>query len=58
MAVVDRETAIASAWQEYLDTTRGVRDVRYDEIEPWAWRQLRRKLASHAKKGKVVNSGT
>ena len=30
----------ADAWFEYLEATRGQTEVRYQEIEPWAWSRL------------------
>ena len=34
----------ADAWFEYLEATRGQTALRYEEIEPWAWRRLRQRL--------------
>ena len=34
----------ADAWFEYLEATRGETPLRYEEIEPWAWSQLRQRL--------------
>ena len=34
----------ADAWFEYLEATRAQNDVRYHEIEPWAWSRLRQRL--------------
>ncbi len=34
----------ADAWFEYLEATRGQSDIRYREIEPWAWARLRQRL--------------
>ena len=34
----------ADAWFEYLEATRGQSDVRYGEVEPWAWARLRQRL--------------
>ena len=34
----------ADAWFEYLEATRGQSEVRYGEIEPWAWARLRQRL--------------
>lgn len=31
----------ADAWSEYLEMTRGQSPQRYDEVEPWAWAQLK-----------------
>jgi hypothetical protein len=34
----------ADAWFEYLETTRAQSEVRYQEIEPWAWARLSQRL--------------
>jgi hypothetical protein len=34
----------ADAWFEYLEATRAQSDLRYGEIEPWAWARLRQRL--------------
>ena len=34
----------ADAWFEYLEVTRGQTEVRYQEVEPWAWARLRQRL--------------
>jgi hypothetical protein len=34
----------ADAWFEYLEATRGQTEVRYGEVEPWAWARLRQRL--------------
>ena len=34
----------ADAWFEYLEATRGQSEVRYGEIEPWAWARLHQRL--------------
>ena len=34
----------ADAWFEYLAATRGQSEVRYGEIEPWAWARLSQRL--------------
>ena len=34
----------ADAWFEYLEATRGQGEVRYGEVEPWAWSRLRQRL--------------
>ena len=34
----------ADAWFEYLEATRCQSEVRYGEIEPWAWARLRQRL--------------
>ena len=30
----------ADAWFEYLEATRAQSDLRYKEVEPWAWARL------------------
>jgi hypothetical protein len=34
----------ANAWFEYLEATRSESDVRYQEVEPWAWARLSQRL--------------
>jgi hypothetical protein len=34
----------ADAWFEYLEATRGQSELRYREIEAWAWARLRQRL--------------
>ena len=34
----------ADAWFENLEATRGQSEVRYGEIEPWAWARLHQRL--------------
>jgi hypothetical protein len=34
----------ADAWFEYLEATRSQSELRYREIEPWAWARLRQRL--------------
>jgi hypothetical protein len=34
----------ADAWFEYLEATRGQTEVRYQEIEPWAWSRLTQRV--------------
>jgi hypothetical protein len=34
----------ADAWFEYLEATRGQSEMRYQELEPWAWSRLRQRL--------------
>jgi hypothetical protein len=34
----------ADAWFEYLATTRGQTELRYGQIEPWAWARLSQRL--------------
>jgi hypothetical protein len=34
----------ADAWFEYLEATRGQTEIRYKEVEPWAWARLTQRL--------------
>jgi hypothetical protein len=34
----------ADAWFEYLEATRNQTEVRYGEVEPWAWARLNQRL--------------
>jgi hypothetical protein len=34
----------ADAWFEYLESTRGQNENRYQELEPWAWARLSQRL--------------
>jgi hypothetical protein len=34
----------ADAWFEYLEAIRGQSEVRYQEVEPWAWARLSQRL--------------
>jgi hypothetical protein len=34
----------ADAWFEYLESTRGQSESRYEELEPWAWARLSQRL--------------
>ena len=34
----------ADAWFEYLESTQGQSEVRYKEVEPWAWARLSQRL--------------
>jgi len=34
----------ANAWFEYLEATRSESEVRYEEVEPWAWARLSQRL--------------
>jgi hypothetical protein len=44
----------ADAWFEYLEATRAQTEVRYREIEPWAWARLTQRLrAIRARKAKL-----
>ena len=44
----------ADAWFEYLESTRGQTELRYQEIEPWAWARLSQRLrAIKARRAKL-----
>ena len=44
----------ADAWFEYLESTQGQSEVRYKEVEPWAWARLTQRLrAIRTKKQKL-----
>jgi hypothetical protein len=44
----------ADAWFEYLEATRGQTEVRYGEVEPWAWARLNQRLrAVKARRAKL-----
>jgi hypothetical protein len=44
----------ADAWFEYLEAIRGQLEIRYKEIEPWAWARLNQRLrAIRTKKQKL-----
>ena len=34
----------ADAWFEYLEAIRDQTEIRYAELEPWAWARLRQRL--------------
>ena len=34
----------ADAWFEYLEAIRGQTEIRYREVEPWAWARLSQRL--------------
>ena len=34
----------ADAWFEYLEATTGQLEIRYKEVEPWAWARLSQRL--------------
>ena len=38
----------ADAWFEYLEATRDQSEIRYREIEPWAWARLMQRLRALA----------
>jgi hypothetical protein len=44
----------ADAWFEYLEATREQSEVRYQEVEPWAWARLSQRLrAVNARKARL-----
>lgn len=62
MATMQRPGAVGvlaveeqAAWAEYLDATRDSPNVRYEELEPWAWNRLGVKLrAIHARRQAIL----
>ena len=45
----------ADAWFEYLEATRAQTEVRYGEVEPWAWARLSQRLrAIRTKRAKLL----
>jgi len=40
----------ADAWFEYLESTRGQSENRYQELEPWAWARLNQRLRAVERK--------
>lgn len=44
------------AWQQYLDDTKDQPVHRYDDLEPWAWARLGRKLGDiEARRAAIEN---
>ena len=44
----------ADAWFEYLEATRSQSEMRYGEVEPWAWARLTQRLrAINARRAKL-----
>ena len=41
----------ADAWFEYLESTRGQNEGRYQELEPWAWARLSQRLRAVRARG-------
>ena len=53
----------ADAWFEYLESTRGQGESRYQELESWAWARLTQRLravrARRARRGNgILHRGT
>lgn len=49
----------AAAWQAYLDATQNQSDVRYEEVEPWAFSRLCQKLkAIHARRTVLLEAAS
>ncbi len=47
----------ADAWFEYLDATRSQHSgVRYEEVEPWAWARLKKRLRDVREKRSEIRS--
>jgi hypothetical protein len=42
------------AWGEYLESVRHQEDFRYQDIEPWAWARLQRRLRIVAARRKAL----
>ena len=47
-----------NAWFEYLDAIRGQSSARYEEVEPWAWTRLRRRLKAINDRRAVIGPTT
>ena len=45
----------ADAWFEYLEATRGQTEVRYKEVEPWAWARLNQRLRAVERKRRSLS---
>jgi hypothetical protein len=45
---------VVAAWREYLRTTRQTGKARYEQVEPWAWAQLQRRLKEAREPRRVV----
>jgi len=52
---VDTADDINEAWQEYLEACR-TDDLRYEEVEPWAWKRLRARLRAIKRREKVKHA--
>lgn len=50
MDAVDHEEA--AIWREYLAQIRGLAPDKYDQVEPWAWANLRRQLKNYRQRMK------
>jgi hypothetical protein len=48
----------ADAWFEYLDATKPQSDLRYKEIEPWAWARLTQRLREVKKRRAKLDATT
>jgi hypothetical protein len=47
----------ADAWFEYLEATQAQSELRYKEIEPWAWVRLTQRLrAVRTRKAKLKSA--
>jgi hypothetical protein len=47
----------ADAWFEYADATKGQKDARYAELEPWAWARLQQRLrAIRARRSRLAQA--
>jgi len=45
----------ADAWFDYLNATLGQPEARYNEVEPWAWAQLKQRLRAIRNRRKRIN---
>lgn len=53
-AAVLLDIEAADAWLEYLHAVRHQEDFRYQDIEPWAWARLQRRLRVVAARRKAL----
>jgi hypothetical protein len=44
------------AWAEYLEATQDQPDCRYEELEPWAWSRLGRRLSQIQSRRNAIES--
>jgi hypothetical protein len=53
-AVTQLRADEVDAWFEYLESTRRQDQFRYDDVEPWAWARLERRLRAIAARRKAL----
>lgn len=53
-----RAMMTADAWREYRDRIHGLDPHVYDQVEPWAWDLLQRRLASQGGSAATVPSNS